>query len=846
MKIILLTILTSLTIIGYGQLDFTGIISNQSREASFTPTGHIFTDYYFIDEHEEFSNQLSPSNLWFSGFDPDNGYIHSGETFYSFNPNFTSGFISGPILNDTNLALSNASNYFDRVWIISDEDFNSFKENFTSGNLSIQDIPKDILEWPASNNPHFSIGAENGNILTQELAPFFDTNGDGNYNALEGDLPLFKTELPFESFNDVYAPDVFAFSVYNDTRFGNSDDFNMEICQSVYLFNCADDKDLNNTIFTNFSIKYKGNKTINDFKLAFWEDADVTCLNHHIGFNKTLNSGYAYSDNYDLSTCTAFNSDDFNINYGVTKNTLFLDKDVNSFLVYYSESVGTPDLNMIEPSNPLEHHNYMSGKWLDGTVMTKGGNGFNPGSIDSTNIAFPDLPTDSNGWSMLNAGIPPSDPRSVTSLNVPETLVPGQSFNIDIANTILLDRTLNYFDIFNDSEERLRSIKTFYQNLMTDPGFINSCEQDICIDNCVWPGDAIPDNIVNAKDLLYLGAYKGKNWITGPDRITETTIWRPVNAVSWNNNLLFTNGKNADCDGNGIIDSVDFFTVQKNFFKTTPDYIPTENRPSFKDSKNGYNIKISKTEIDATESIGARAFYFSVRPNLDGESFDLPYHGISFDVVFDSTLVSLSAAGCTINDDFFDMTAYANSFFDNKGTEGFQLEQRGNNRISIVLTSEKGEDQFPNQEIVTACNMFVRNDATTTNSDGRDTIQFSIENSFLIDKDGIPLDNIGYYCNELIITGVPFLSSTKNIKEQSKISIFPNPIYDEVQVKTDISHSGTFHIFDLNGKKIFAEATSNLKSNTLHLDKLKAGIYFLSIQNNKNEALGIKKLIVVK
>jgi len=234
------------------------------------------------------------------------------------------------------------------------------------------------------------------------------------------------------------------------------------------------------------------------------------------------------------------------------------------------------------------------------------------------------------------------------------------------------------------------SIRNFHQNLNSDPGFINSCEKDECIDNCVWPGDVFVDDVVDGKDMLYLGAYKGKNWLTGPDRITETTIWGPFNAESWDNDLLITNGKHADCDGNGDIDTVDFYTVQKNFFKTTSDYVPSENIPSFKVSENGYNITISKTEIDATQSIGSRAFYFSVRPNLIGESFDLPYHGMSFDVVFDSTLVSFSAGGCIVNDEYFEMTAYANEFFDDNGAEGFQLEQRGNNRISIVLTSESG------------------------------------------------------------------------------------------------------------------------------------------------------------
>jgi len=110
----------------------------------------------------------------------------------------------------------------------------------------------------------------------------------------------------------------------------------------------------------------------------------------------------------------------------------------------------------------------------------------------------------------------------------------------------------------------------------------------------------------------------------------------------------------------------------------------------------------------------------------------------------------------------------------------------------------------------------------------------------VIDKDGIPLDNIGYFCNELIITGLPFVSSVDNVIEQFDISIFPNPAFDKVQINTDLSVSGSFNLIDLNGRMIFTEETSNLKSNTLNLSNLSPGIYFLSIQNEKNELQGVE------
>jgi hypothetical protein len=45
-------------------------------------------------------------------------------------------------------------------------------------------IPKFILEWPA-----------HGNLANKEdyyLAPFYDYNGDGNYNPYDGDYPGYE------------------------------------------------------------------------------------------------------------------------------------------------------------------------------------------------------------------------------------------------------------------------------------------------------------------------------------------------------------------------------------------------------------------------------------------------------------------------------------------------------------------------------------------------------------------------------------------------------------------------------------------------------------------------------
>ena len=852
MKQLLVFIFISLYTSAVGQFTFPGTLdtmTNNYRLASFSPTGHLLEDGFFQDELEEYTKTLSGTNLWFSGFAQDKGYLYSGDFYYNTNPNFQTEFISGPISNTTNQPLASAEDYFNRVWIIHEEEFESFKQNFQNGNLTIQNIPRDILEWPAKGNPNFLVGLENGNIINQNLAPFYDQNEDGKYNALDGDLPLYKSGLSFKSHAEAYAPYIFAFNVYNDTRFGNSNELKLEIHQSVFMLNCAAEKDLNHTIFTNFSIQYKGERTIEDFRLAFWEDAILNCNYEHtqiyIGCNEDLNSTYTYNGKLDSVNCISQLPNGTDLKYAITKNTLFLDKDIQSFLVFYEKKQDNLDPNTTSPQTAKDFHNLMSGKWLDGTTMTAGGIGYNNLSSDTSSILFPDSPTDPNGWSMFTEDVFLFGANSVSRLNVPTTLSPGQTINIAIANTKLIDREIDYPDIFNNSEDRLKHVKDTYTKLMNDPSYIDFCTQDICENNCVWPGDVLPDNIVDAKDILHLGAYKGKDWISGPARISQTTVWNPFNASNWDNNLLFTNGRHADCDGNGTIGALDFYTVSKNYNKKTPDYISNENNASFKDTENAYNIEINKSEINALSSVGERIFNFSVRPGLEGERFDIPYHGISFDIVYDSTLVSLAAAGCNVNQDFFEMNAYASYFHNGKFDSNNFPEITGDNRISFALTSEQGENQFPNQAIVNSCSMVVKSNITTSNADGRDTICFSIENSYLIDKDGFPLKDLGYFCNELIITGIPFLSSTDKLDAIIDVSVFPNPTSDELHVNCNSNHSGKFSLINLDGQKVLEQTTTDLSHNILLIDKIPAGVYFLSIHDHKNSIHAIEKIIIL-
>ncbi len=88
--------------------------------------------------------------------------------------------------------------------------------------------------------------------------------------------------------------------------------------------------------------------------------------------------------------------------------------------------------------------------------------------------------------------------------------------------------------------------------------------------DCVWPGDANKDGITNANDLLPIGLMYDSTGFTRP---LATLGYYPQTAPNWpgelNSNFFsHINLKHIDCDGNGIIDSMDIDAINLNYGRT--------------------------------------------------------------------------------------------------------------------------------------------------------------------------------------------------------------------------------------------------------------------------------------
>jgi len=96
---------------------------------------------------------------------------------------------------------------------------------------------------------------------------------------------------------------------------------------------------------------------------------------------------------------------------------------------------------------------------------------------------------------------------------------------------------------------------------LTDTWAYNSTIPASCFD-CVWPGDADNNSVVNSSDLLPIAVSYGA---TGPMRANASQQWMGQPATNWNS---FFNGsinhKHADTNGDGILNGNDLTALNSN------------------------------------------------------------------------------------------------------------------------------------------------------------------------------------------------------------------------------------------------------------------------------------------
>lgn len=342
-------------------------------------------------------------------------------------------------------------------------------------------VPRVIEEWPG-NGRNFAPYNED-----PQLAPYFDRNGDGLYDPSDGDYPgyvLSGSSDCSRRVKDLYG-DQNLWWVFNDKGNVHTESgglaIGMEIRAQAFAFATTDE--VNNMTFYNYELINRSSFELRETYFGQWVDGDLgNPQDDYVGCDVRRGLGYFYNgdeededaqgnlgyganppaigvdffqgpfqanDNVDNCLCTDFASalEDGGIVYpgqgagyddGIVDNERY---GMRKFL-YHNNTPGPTG----DPSIAIEYYNLLRGIWKDGTEMTFGGNGYDPGNPNAipAGYMFPGdtdplnwgtdgivPPAGDVPWTEVSAGNNPNDRRFVQSSG-PFTLGPGAVNNITV------------------------------------------------------------------------------------------------------------------------------------------------------------------------------------------------------------------------------------------------------------------------------------------------------------------------------------------------------------------------------------------------------------------------------
>lgn len=265
---------------------------------------------YFIPKNGSATSMFSGS-LWVGGLDINNQLKLAALRYRQVGNDYW----TGPLTIDGTAATDVATcAQYDKQWKITRAMIDEFLANTDPATGAFipsesYTIPKEILEWPA-----------HGDVSKKQsyyLAPFYDVDGDGEYNPLAGDYPYYdidnslcKTRTPTmdESIEGVIWGSILAdqvikgdqtiWWVFNDKGNFHSETngaaIGMEIRAQAFAF--ATNDEINNMTFYSYEIINRSTFELTNTFFSPWVDTDLGyAYDDFVGCDVHRGLGYCYN-----------------------------------------------------------------------------------------------------------------------------------------------------------------------------------------------------------------------------------------------------------------------------------------------------------------------------------------------------------------------------------------------------------------------------------------------------------------------------------------------------------------------------------------------------------------------
>lgn len=374
----------------------TGNIDVNNVKAGINPDGILFKDqssYHSAFEVPAGSNlhAFRYGSLWLAAKD-DSGAV------LAFGPPFAmdEAYLAGPVAG--NFFGRDYQDRYEQVWKINRHVIDFHRENWNTPGYN---VPREIADWPGNGNTN------NDEALL--LAPFFDFDGNQQYDPEAGDYPCIRGDQA------IYA-------IYKD-YVRSSLDFGFPTGVEVHLmaYEFAEKEQLSNTVFLNYKIINRTALDLHDAFVGSYMDGDIGCReDDYVGCDTNLNAFFFYNgDNFD-EACPGSGG------YGSSPpacGVMFLEEKMTSF-IEYDRSYAFNGF----PTGAEDIYHYLQGRWRSGFPVTYGGNGL--GGTMPVKYMYPGVPGDASQWSKAASPVSESHGLGATG---PFSLMAGDTIELDLA-----------------------------------------------------------------------------------------------------------------------------------------------------------------------------------------------------------------------------------------------------------------------------------------------------------------------------------------------------------------------------------------------------------------------------
>ncbi len=327
--------------------------------------------------------------------------------------------------------------------------------------------------------------------------------------------------------------------------------------------------------------------------------------------------------------------------------------------------------------------------------------------------------------------------------------------------------------------------------------------------DCVFPGDANADNVVNAYDVLPIAL----NYATfGTARPNANTSFYGQYAADWQQTT--PNGadlKHADCNGDGLIDFQDITAIQQHFSFEHDGFLPK--------SADGvplyvvFDPVVYPTNPNDPLVLSAGVYLGTATETIKN------INGLAFLLDYDENIVEPNS----VNVQFHNQSIIANS---NMPLE-MAIDDATNGIVAMAYARTDQQNAHGFSKLATVS--FTISDVIINFSN---SIQVGLNPNAIVAMDslGNPVSISGIESNILLNT----TATDQQFNDPSRIRVFPNPAEQYINIDLDDFKGEQITIHNMYGQKVREEQVEQgIRQKMLSVSQLTTGLYTITIRTEE-------------